>query len=228
MKILIIDDDRDIANLLSIYVKNEGYRPLFAYNGEMALKILDKNKDVALMILDLMLPKMNGIQVLKRVRAHSNLPIIILSAKATDMDKIKGLIGGADDYITKPFNPIEVMARVKSVLRRSHPQSGSSNKVIDAGVLKINRPSREVETITGKAIHLTASEFNILYLLASHPNHVFSAGTIFNKVWHDYPDSSSAETVMVHMSHLREKIIQATHDDGVIKTVWGVGYKMTD
>lgn len=228
MKILIVDDDQDIANLLSIYIKNEGYTPLFAGDGKSALVILRKHKDIALMILDLMLPKMSGIEVLKRVRAHSNLPIIILSAKATDMDKIKGLIDGADDYITKPFNAIEVMARVKSVLRRSNSNVNHPSKVIDTGLLKINKASRDVKTITGQEIHLTASEFNILYLLASHPNHVFSAETIFTKVWNDPADSSSAETVMVHMSHLREKIIRATHDDAVIKTVWGVGYKMTE
>lgn len=227
MKILVVDDDKEIAKLLSIYIKNEGYTPVLAYDGRHALSILKADHQIDLMILDIMMPGLNGIQVLKIVRRHSNLPVIILSAKATDMDKIKGLIGGADDYVTKPFNPIEVMARIKSVLRRS---SGGTVKrspnVIDIGTLKINRSSHEVKTITGKSIQLTALEFSILYLLASHPNRVFSSADIFQKIWHVDADQSSAETVMVHMSHLRDKITRATNDDRVVQTVWGVGYKV--
>ena len=206
MKILVVDDDKEIAQLLEIYIKNEGYEPISAYNGREALTKLNTNPDIALMILDIMMPEMDGIEVIKEVRKDSQLPILVLSAKTGDMDKIQGLITGADDYVTKPFNPLEIMARVKSLLRRSENNVTTTEPdILDIGPLTINKDSHEVKTLTGKDIQLTALEFGILYLLASHPNRVFSADDIFERVWQQ-ESIVSAKTVMVHVSHLRDKI----------------------
>ncbi|MDN6452947.1 MAG: response regulator transcription factor, partial [Lactiplantibacillus plantarum] len=225
-KILVVDDDKEIAQLLEIYIKNEGYEPISAYNGREALTKLNTNPDIALMILDIMMPEMDGIEVIKEVRKDSQLPILVLSAKTGDMDKIQGLITGADDYVTKPFNPLEIMARVKSLLRRSENNVTTTEPdILDIGPLTINKDSHEVKTLTGKDIQLTALEFGILYLLASHPNRVFSADDIFERVWQQ-ESIVSAKTVMVHVSHLRDKIEEATDGEKVIQTVWGVGYKI--
>ena len=226
MKILVVDDDKDIVELLSIYVKNEGYEVEKAYNGKEALTKLHTNPDIALMILDIMMPEMDGMEVIKEVRKDSQIPILVLSAKSEDLDKIQGLIKGADDYVTKPFNPLEVMARIKSLLRRaSHDVRNDEPDQIEVGPLLIKRDSHEVETVNGQTIQLTALEFGILYLLASHPNRVFSADEIFERVWQQ-ESVVSAKTVMVHVSHLRDKIEEATGGDQVIQTVWGVGYKI--
>ena len=226
MKILVVDDDKEIAQLLEIYIKNEGYEPISAYNGREALTKLNTNPDIALMILDIMMPEMDGIEVIKEVRKDSQLPILVLSAKTGDMDKIQGLITGADDYVTKPFNPLEIMARVKSLLRRSENNVTTTEPdILDIGPLTINKDSHEVKTLTGKDIQLTALEFGILYLLASHTNRVFSADDIFERVWQQ-ESIVSAKTVMVHVSHLRDKIEEATDGEKVIQTVWGVGYKI--
>ncbi|KRM10489.1 response regulator transcription factor (plasmid) [Paucilactobacillus suebicus] len=226
MKILIVDDDKEIVQLLEIYVKNEGYEAMAAYDGKEAMTKLNTNPDIALIILDIMMPEIDGIEVVKQVRKDSQIPILILSAKTTDMDKIQGLITGADDYVTKPFNPLEVMARVKSLLRRSqHDVTNDQPDVLDIGPLTINKDSHEVKTIKGDLIQLTALEFGILYLLASHPNRVFSADDIFERVWQQ-ESIVSAKTVMVHVSHLRDKIEEATGGEKVIETVWGVGYKI--
>ena len=202
MKILIVDDDKE------------------------AITKLTTTPDIALMILDIMMPNMSGIDVIKEVRKDSDIPIIIVSAKTGDMDKIQGLITGADDYVSKPFNPLEVMARVRSLLRRSQKQvKDDEPDILEVGPLIINRDSHEVKTIDGKDIQLTALEFGILYLLASHPNRVFSADEIFERVWQQ-ESIVSAKTVMVHVSHLRDKIQSATGGEDVIQTVWGVGYKV--
>ncbi|GEK07251.1 response regulator [Schleiferilactobacillus harbinensis] len=225
-KILIVDDDKEIVELLNIYVKNEGYDSVLAYSGKEAMTKLATNPDIALMILDIMMPSMSGIDVIKEVRKDSQIPIIVVSAKTADMDKIKGLITGADDYVAKPFNPLEVMARVKSLLRRSAGQvTNEAPETLSVGPLNINKDSHEVTTLTGKTIQLTALEFGILYLLASHPNRVFSADEIFERVWQQ-ESIVSAKTVMVHVSHLRDKIEAATGGEKVIQTVWGVGYKV--
>ncbi|KJY57796.1 MULTISPECIES: response regulator transcription factor [Lactobacillus] len=226
MKILVVDDDKEIVELLSIYLKNEGYTPVVAYSGKEAITKLTTTPDIALMILDIMMPNMSGIDVIKEVRKDSDIPIIIVSAKTGDMDKIQGLITGADDYVSKPFNPLEVMARVRSLLRRSQKQvKDDEPDILEVGPLIINRDSHEVKTIDGKDIQLTALEFGILYLLASHPNRVFSADEIFERVWQQ-ESIVSAKTVMVHVSHLRDKIQSATGGEDVIQTVWGVGYKV--
>lgn len=226
MKILVVDDDKEIVELLSIYIKNEGYEVEKAYNGKEALLKLRTIPDIDMMILDVMMPELDGISVVKEVREASSLPILMLSAKTADMDKIKGLVTGADDYVAKPFNPLEVMARVKSLLRRSQYQTEQETAdKLTIGPLIIEKNSHEVTTLTGNAIQLTALEFGILYLLASHPNRVFSADEIFERVWQQ-ESIVSAKTVMVHVSHLRDKIEEATEGEKVIQTVWGVGYKI--
>ena len=226
MKILVVDDDKEIVQLLEIYVKNEGYEPVAAYNGKEALTKLNTTPDIGLVILDLMMPEMDGMEVIKQLRKDSASPVLILSAKTADMDKIQGLISGADDYVTKPFNPLEVMARVKSLLRRSEGTvTNDQPDVLNVGPLQINKDSHEVKTLKGDLIQLTALEFGILYLLASHPNRVFSADDIFERVWQQ-ESVVSAKTVMVHVSHLRDKIEAATGGEKVIETVWGVGYKV--
>ena len=226
MKILVVDDDKEIVQLLEIYVKNEGYEPVAAYNGKEALTKLNTTPDIGLVILDLMMPEMDGMEVIKQLRKDSAIPVLILSAKTADMDKIQGLISGADDYVTKPFNPLEVMARVKSLLRRSEGTvTNDQPDVLNVGPLQINKDSHEVKTLKGDLIQLTALEFGILYLLASHPNRVFSADDIFERVWQQ-ESVVSAKTVMVHESHLRDKIEAATGGEKVIETVWGVGYKV--
>ena len=215
MKILIVDDDKDIVQLLEIYVRNEGYDPITAYNGKEALTKLNTNPDISLVILDIMMPEMDGMEVIKQVRKDSSIPILVVSAKTTDMDKIQGLITGADDYVTKPFNPLEVMARVKSLLRRSKGDlTNDEPDVLNVGPLVINKDSHEVKTLKGDTIQL-----------ASHPNRVFSADDIFERVWQQ-ESVVSAKTVMVHVSHLRDKIEAATGGEKVIETVWGVGYKV--
>ncbi|MDO4458294.1 MAG: response regulator transcription factor [Ligilactobacillus murinus] len=226
MKILIVDDDKDIVELLSIYVKNEGYDVEKAYNGKEAITKINTTPDIDLMILDVMMPQLDGMAVVRAVRKDSQIPILMLSAKTDDLDKIQGLVQGADDYVTKPFNPLEVMARVKSLLRRSqHEVKNNEPDQIEVGSLIIKKDSHEVETVNGKEISLTALEFGILYLLASHPNRVFSADEIFERVWQQ-ESVVSAKTVMVHVSHLRDKIEEATGGEKVIQTVWGVGYKI--
>lgn len=226
MKILVVDDDQEIAELLEIYLKNEGYEPLIASDGKEALSKLNTNPDVALMVLDIMMPNMSGFEVLKAVRKDTHIPILMLSAKSSDMDKIQGLISGADDYVTKPFNPLEVMARIRSLLRRSQNMVQEQKPdVLSVASLVINKDSHEVKTANGDLVNLTALEFGILYLLASHPNRVFSADDIFERVWQQ-EFVVSAKTVMVHVSHLRDKLEEATQGDQVIQTVWGVGYKI--
>ena len=226
MKILVVDDDKDIVELLSIYIQNEGYEVEKAYNGKEALTKLNTNPNIDLMILDIMMPQVDGLEVVKEVRRDSQIPILMLSAKTDDIDKIHGLIQGADDYVTKPFNPLEVMARVKSLLRRSqHQVQNEEPDQLEVGPLIIKKDSHEVLTVDDSSVSLTALEFGILYLLASHPNRVFSADEIFERVWKQ-ESVVSAKTVMVHVSHLRDKIEEATGGEKVVQTVWGVGYKV--
>lgn len=226
MKILVVDDDKEIVELLSIYIKNEGYEPIAANSGQEALDQLAAHSDIALMVLDIMMPGIDGIEVVKRVRKDSQIPIIIVSAKTTDMDKIQGLITGADDYVTKPFNPLEIMARIRSLLRRSNQQTTKNvPDKLEVGPITIYKDSHEVVTDSGQKVQLTALEFGVLYLLASHPNRVFSADEIFERVWKQ-ESVVSAKTVMVHVSHLRDKLEEATNGEKVIETVWGVGYKV--
>jgi len=226
MRVLIADDDKDICDLLEIYVKNEGFEVEKAYDGQEALDKISGH-ELDCLVLDVMMPKKDGLEVVKEVRKESQLPILMLSAKTADVDKIRGLANGADDYVVKPFNPLEVVARVKSLIRRSG--YGATEEEIggelEIGPLIIRKDEHEVETVEGHPIQLTALEFGILHLLASHPNRVFSADEIFERVWKQ-ESLVPAKTVMVHVSHLRDKIEKATNGEKVVKTVWGVGYKI--
>lgn len=226
MKILIADDDKEICDLLEIYLNNEGYEVIKAYDGQRAYNLF-LQEDPDLLILDVMMPRMDGLEVVQLIREESQVPILMLSAKTRDVDKIRGLARGADDYVVKPFNPLEVLARVKSLLRRSSygPKKENESDEIKVGPLVIHKERHEVKTLEGQFIHVTALEFGILYLLASNPDRVFSADEIFERVWQQEIEVPS-KTVMVHVSHLRDKIEKATNGEKVIETVWGVGYKI--
>lgn len=228
MSILIVDDDKEICDLLEIYINNEGFEVIKAHDGREAYDLF-LEKEPRLLILDVMMPKMDGLEVVKLIREESQVPILMLSAKARDVDKIRGLARGADDYVVKPFNPLEVVARVKSLLRRSAygTKKEERSDEIKIGPLLIRKDEHEVKTLDDKSIHVTALEFGVLYLLASNPNRVFSADEIFERVWQQDTELPS-KTVMVHVSHLRDKIEKATDGEKVIKTVWGVGYKIED
>jgi len=223
--VLIVDDEKEISDLIEIYLKNDGYNVLKAYNGLEALKILEEN-EVHLIILDIMMPEMDGIQACMKIREERNMPIIMLSAKSQDMDKIIGLSTGADDYVTKPFDPLELMARVKSQLRRYTMLNAPDHKKKDAieiGNITINTATHEV-FVDGKEVKLTPKEFDILELLARNRGIVFSTQKIFESVWReDYLESDN--TVMVHIRKIREKIEVDPRNPQYIKTVWGVGYK---
>ncbi|GAA0785413.1 response regulator transcription factor [Hathewaya limosa] len=225
-KILIVDDEVEICDLISIYIKNEGYEPIKAKDGLEALEILKKEK-IDLIILDIMMPNLNGIDTCIKIRKDNNIPIIMLSAKSEDMDKILGLSTGADDYLTKPFNPLELVARVKSQLRRYKVLNNYANKkenVINIGELEIYLDEHEVKK-NDRVIKLTPTEFDILKLLSINKGMVFSAERIYEKVWGD-SFFDSANTVMVHIRRLREKIEDNGRNAQYIKTVWGVGYKI--
>ena len=209
--ILICDDDRDIVSALDIYLASEGYRTLKAYNGLEAIQAVERN-EVHLILMDIMMPELDGIRATARLREGSNIPIILLTAKSEDADKILGLNIGADDYITKPFNPLEVIARVKSQLRR-YTSLGGAEK--GPGLL----------TVDGEPVALTPIEYNILRLLMTHPGQVFSSAQIYEQVWND-PAYGSENTVAVHIRHLREKIEIDPADPRYLKVVWGLGYKM--
>lgn len=225
-KILIVDDEIEICDLISIYIKNEGYEPIKAKDGLEALEVLKEEK-IDLIILDIMMPNLNGIDTCIKIRKDNNIPIIMLSAKSEDMDKILGLSTGADDYLTKPFNPLELVARVKSQLRRYKVLNNYANKkenVINIGELEIYLDEHEVKK-NDRVIKLTPTEFDILKLLSINKGIVFSAEKIYEKVWGD-SFFDSANTVMVHIRRLREKIEDNGRNAQYIKTVWGVGYKM--
>ncbi|WP_282919883.1 response regulator transcription factor [Ignavigranum ruoffiae] len=228
MRILIADDEQEIVDLLSIYLKSEGYQVIPVNDGRAAWEQLLSQNDIGLAILDIMMPEMDGLEVVEKMRNQGiSIPVLIISAKSSDNDKILGLLSGADDYVVKPFNPSEVMARVKSLLRRqyNYAEVSKDSNLLEVGPLVIAKDSHQVRTTDGKDIQLTASEFGILYLLASNPNKVFSAENIFDEVWQQ-EGQMSAKTVMVHVSHLRDKLAEATGGNKVVQTVWGVGYKI--
>ncbi|CAM5784581.1 response regulator transcription factor [Brevibacillus borstelensis] len=224
--ILVVDDEEEIRNLIEIYLQNEGYRVLKAADGVEALEML-RREEVQLLILDVMMPRMDGIQACLKIREQQHLPIIMLSAKSQDMDKIYGLSTGADDYMTKPFNPLELIARVKSQLRRYlklNQVSALREDELEIGDLLINTATRGVK-VSGRDVKLTPTEFAILELLARHPGVVFSTEHIYERVWKE-SFGQSDNTVMVHIRKLREKIEEDTRKPRYIKTVWGVGYKI--
>ncbi len=226
--ILVIDDDTAIQDLIEIYLRNEGFQVLKAGNGLEALDILAKVK-VHLAILDIMMPKLDGIQACLKIREQNELPIIMLSAKVEDLDKIHGLSVGADDYLTKPFNPLELVARVKSQLRRylhyQHPvQSSAKEDVLKIGNMIINTITHQV-LINKIEVKLTPKEFAILELLARHRGMVFSRERIYEIVWNE-AILESENTVMVHIRNIREKIEENPRKPHYLKNVWGVGYKI--
>ena len=225
-KILIIDDDKEIRNLISIYLENEGMETQKAEDALDALQLLEEN-DIDLIILDIMMPKMDGIQACIKIREERNMPIIMLSAKSEDMDKIQGLTSGADDYLSKPFNPLELIARVKSQLRRSNKYNTSIRKnknIMEIGSLQINVDTRQVY-VQKKEVRLTPKEFDILELLARNKGMVLSVQKIYEAVWKE-DFFKSDNNVMVHITKIRDKIEEDPKHPIYIKTVWGVGYKI--
>lgn len=227
--ILVTDDEKEIADLLEIYLVSDGYHVHKAYNGFDALKIMEE-EEISLAILDIMMPGMDGIELCRQIRRTSHIPIIFLSAKSTDLDKILGLGCGADDYVTKPFNPLELTARVKSQLRRftefndGGAKSQQNQQKISLRGLEIDK-NTHVVTVDGDEIRLTPLEFDILWLLAESPGKVFSTDEIFRRVWNETVYEAN-NTVMVHIRRLRTKIRDDQRADKIITTVWGVGYKI--
>lgn len=227
MNILVCDDDKEIVRAIGIYLKNEGYRVLEAYDGIEALDILRK-EEIHLIIMDIMMPRMDGMQATVRIREEKNIPIIMLSAKSEDYDKIGGLGAGADDYVTKPFNPMELIARVKSQLRR-YTTLGSMNqprneKTFQSGGLILNDDTKEV-TVDGTEVRLTPTEYRILALLTSNAGRVYTIYQIYDAVWEE-PAFNPENTVAVHIRHIREKIEINPKEPRYLKVVWGTGYKI--
>lgn len=226
-KILVCDDDKDIVEAIDIYLTQEGYEVLKAYDGDEAIKVL-KSNEVDLLIMDVMMPRLDGIRATLKIRENMSLPIIILSAKSEDADKILGLNIGADDYMTKPFNPLELVARVKSQLRR-YTQLGSTARSDNqsefrTGGLVIRDDLKEV-TVDGEKVNLTPIEYNILLLLVKNQGKVFSINQIYENIWNE--DAIGADnTVAVHIRHIREKIEINPKEPRYLKVVWGVGYKV--
>ena len=226
-KILVCDDDKEIVEAIEIYLTQDGHQVLEAYDGIEAVEIL-KKESVDLLIMDIMMPRMDGIRATLKIREKHNIPIIILSAKSEDADKILGLNIGADDYITKPFNPLELVARVKSHLRR-YMQLGSttikdSEAIYTVGGLAINDDLKEV-TVDGEQVKLTPIEYNILLLLVKHQGKVFSIDQIYENIWNENAVGVD-NTVAVHIRHIREKIEINPKEPRYLKVVWGVGYKI--
>ncbi len=226
-RILVCDDDKEIVEAIDIYLTQEGYEVLKAYDGEEALKVLSGEK-VDILIIDIMMPRLDGIRATLKIRERNNLPIIILSAKSEDADKILGLNVGADDYVTKPFNPLELVARVKSQIRR-YTQLGSTGTsengaVYSVGGLSINDDLKEV-TVDGEPVKLTPIEYNILLLLVKNQGRVFSIGQIYESIWNENAIGVD-NTVAVHIRHIREKIEINPKEPRYLKVVWGVGYKI--
>ena len=224
-KILVCDDEKDIVSALKIYLESEGYGVLTAGNGKEALELVDSDT-VHLVLLDLMMPVMDGISAMVKLRERSNIPVILLTAKGEDTDKVLGLNVGADDYITKPFNPLEVLARVRSQLRRYMQLGGGMEKdsSITIGAIALDDKSKEVR-LDGEPVSLTPTEYDILKLLMENPGQVFSPKQIYQQVWKNQPYGAEA-TVAVHIRHLREKLEINPAEPRYIKAVWGQGYKM--
>ena len=225
MNILVCDDDKEIVNAIEIYLRNEGYEVFKAYDGMDALQIVEK-EDIHLILMDIMMPKLDGMRTTMKIREEKNIPIIMLSAKSEDYDKITGLNVGADDYITKPFNPLELIARVKSQLRR-YVDLGSLEKktgVFKTGGLVVDDEQKTVE-LDGKPVAVTPIEYGILKLLTEHAGRVFSMDQIYEAVWNE-PAYNPENTVAVHIRRIREKIEINPKNPKYLKVVWGIGYKI--
>ena len=229
MKILVVDDEARMRKLVSDFLTKSGYTVLEAGDGIEALDIFFEQKVIALVILDVMMPKMNGLSALMKIREKNNIPIIMLSAKTEESDKVIGLSMGADDYVTKPYNTAELMARVKSQLRRYFSLGAAngttqSQDILKNGGLLLNRNTKEL-LVDGEPVRLTATEYKIMELLMEHPGYVFSAEEIYSQVWQE--DAYSVEnTVMVHIRRIREKIEITPKNPKYLKVVWGIGYKI--
>lgn len=224
--ILVCDDDREIVDAIQIYLENEGYHVFKAYDGEQAVELI-RRQNIHLLIIDVMMPKMDGIHATLKIREYSGIPILILSAKSEDADKILGLNIGADDYVTKPFNPLELIARVKSNLRRYTSLgslNGENNALYCSGGLCVNDETREV-TIDGEPIKMTPIEYSILLLLMKNQGRVFSIDQIYESIWNENAIGAD-NTVAVHIRHIREKIEINPKEPRYLKVVWGVGYKI--
>ena len=230
--ILVVDDDKEIVNAIEIYLSQEGYNIIKAYDGEEALEKINEN-EIHLIILDIMMPNKDGIETLQELRRDKTIPVIMLSAKSEDYDKISGLNTGADDYVTKPFNPLELIARVKSNIRRYVDFSNSNirnrnknNNILSTGTLEINDETKQV-TVDGKEIKLTATEYNILKFLLENKGKVYSIEQIYENVWNE--DGYGAENIIaVHIRHIREKIEINPKEPKYLKVIWGIGYKVED
>ncbi len=224
--ILVCDDDKEIVDAIEIYLSQDGYRIFKAYDGEQAIELM-KREDIQLLIMDIMMPKLDGIRATLKIREYSSIPIIILSAKSEDTDKILGLNIGADDYITKPFNPLELAARVKSNLRR-YTSLGSLNMdnkaIYQVGGLVINDETKQV-TVDDEPVKMTPIEYNILLLLVKNQGRVFSIDQIYESIWNENAIGAD-NTVAVHIRHIREKIEINPKEPRYLKVVWGVGYKI--
>ena len=224
--ILVCDDDREIVDAIEIYLSQDGYKIYKAYDGEQAIQILDK-EDIHLLIMDIMMPRLDGIRATLKIREYSSIPIIILSAKSEDTDKILGLNIGADDYICKPFNPLELVARVKSNLRRYTSLgslTGENKAIYQVGGLVLNDDTKQV-TVDDEPVKMTPIEYNILLLLMKNQGRVFSINQIYESIWNE--DAIGADnTVAVHIRHIREKIEINPKEPRYLKVVWGVGYKI--
>ena len=224
--ILVCDDDREIVDAIEIYLSQDGYKIYKAYDGEQAIQILDK-EDIHLLIMDIMMPRLDGIRATLKIREYSSIPIIILSAKSEDTDKILGLNIGADDYICKPFNPLELVARVKSNLRRYTSLgslTGENKAIYQVGGLILNDDTKQV-TVDDEPVKMTPIEYNILLLLIKNQGRVFSINQIYESIWNE--DAIGADnTVAVHIRHIREKIEINPREPRYLKVVWGIGYKI--
>lgn len=225
--VLVVDDDKEIVGAIEIYLKKEGYNIVKAYNGKQALKVIQEN-EIHLVILDIMMPEKDGIETLEEIRKDKSIPVILLSAKSEDYDKIGGLNSGADDYITKPFNPLELIARVNSNLRRyvslGSLENKDSRKIYQTGELVMNDETKIV-TVDGKEVKLTATEFNILKFLLENKGKVYSIPEIYENVWKE--EGFGAENIIaVHIRHIREKIEINPKEPRYLKVIWGVGYKI--
>lgn len=226
MNILVCDDDKEIVEAITIYLKQEGYTIIPAYNGRQALDILEKT-EIHLIILDIMMPEMDGMHALYELRETSSIPVILLSAKSEDMDKILGLNVGADDYVTKPFNPLELVARVKSQLRRYTSLGGidkENDNILVNGALEMDR-EKKLFKVDGESIKLTPTEYNILELLMENPGKVFSSAEIYEKIWGE--DAYATDNIVsVHIRRIREKIEINPKNPDYLKVMWGVGYHL--
>ncbi len=233
-KILVCDDEKDIVNALKIYLTGEGYEVVEAFNGKEALEVLEK-EEIHLVLMDIMMPVMDGIEAMVELRRSYNIPVILLTAKSEDMDKVLGLNVGADDYITKPFNPVELIARVKSQLRRYMMLGGVSDggtitepsrDILRIGGIELDDRAKKV-TLDGEEVSLTPREYDILKLLMEHPGKVYSPRDIYSEIWQD-PTFGAENTVAVHVRHLREKLEYDPANPRYVIAVWGHGYKISE